>query len=39
MATLSGIEMGLHLAEVPHNTGGAQMALDYLKSLPANITP
>ena len=36
MATLSGIEMGLHVAEVPHNTGGAQAALDYLKSLPAN---
>ena len=36
MATLSGIEMGLHLAEVPHQTGGAQAALDYLKSLPAN---
>jgi alanine-glyoxylate transaminase/serine-glyoxylate transaminase/serine-pyruvate transaminase len=36
MATLSGIEMGLHLAEVPHNTGGAQAAMDYLKSLPAS---
>ncbi len=36
MATLSGIEMGLYLANVPHATGGAQCALDYLKSLPAN---
>ena len=36
MATLSGIEMGLYLAEVPHTTGGAQAALNYLKSLPAN---
>lgn len=32
LGTLSGIEMGLHLAGVPHNTGGAQQALDYLKS-------
>jgi len=30
--TLSGIEMGLHLAGVPHQTGGVQAALDYLKS-------
>jgi len=32
LGTLSGIEMGLHLADVPHQTGGAQVALDYLKS-------
>lgn len=32
LGTLSGIEMGLHLAGVPHQTGGAQAALDYLKS-------
>ncbi|MEM7256346.1 MAG: serine--glyoxylate aminotransferase, partial [Pseudomonadota bacterium] len=33
-ATLSGIEMGLHLADVPHQQGGAQAALDYLKATP-----
>jgi len=33
LGTLSGIEIGLHLAQVPHNTGGAQAALDYLKSV------
>jgi len=32
LGTLSGIEMGLHLAGVPHQAGGAQAALDYLKS-------
>ncbi len=31
MATLSGIEMGLHKASVPHRTGGVQAAMDYLK--------
>lgn len=31
-ATLSGIEMGLDLAEVPHQSGGVARALDYLKS-------
>lgn len=30
--TLSGVEMGLHLAGVPHQSGGVQSALDYLKS-------
>lgn len=30
MATLSGVEMGLKLAGVPHNRGGAQSAMDYL---------
>jgi alanine-glyoxylate transaminase/serine-glyoxylate transaminase/serine-pyruvate transaminase len=30
MATLSGFEMGLDLARVPHHRGGAQAALDYL---------
>ncbi len=34
MGTLSGIEMGLHLAGVPHQTGGTQAALDYLKTTP-----
>ena len=32
LGTLSGIEMGLHLASVPHQSGGTQAALDYLKS-------
>lgn len=36
MATLSGIEMGLHMAGVPHSTGGAQKALDYLKGAAAD---
>jgi len=36
MGTLSAVEMGLHLAGVPHAAGGAQAALDALKSdLPA----
>ncbi len=30
LGTLSGIEMGLQLANVPFNTGGAQAALEYL---------
>jgi len=30
--TLSGVEMGLHLAGVPHQPCGVQAALDYLKS-------
>jgi alanine-glyoxylate transaminase/serine-glyoxylate transaminase/serine-pyruvate transaminase len=30
MGTLSGIEMGFRLAEVPHRAGGAQAALDFL---------
>ena len=28
--TLSGVEMGLELADVPHQKGGVQAALDYL---------
>jgi len=32
LGTLAGIEMGLHLAEVPHSSGGTQAALDYLKT-------
>ncbi|MEM8687754.1 MAG: aminotransferase class V-fold PLP-dependent enzyme [Pseudomonadota bacterium] len=31
-ATLSGVEMGLDLAGVPHQSGGVARALDYLKS-------
>ncbi len=30
MGTLSGVEMGLELAGVPHRAGGVQVALDYL---------
>jgi alanine-glyoxylate transaminase/serine-glyoxylate transaminase/serine-pyruvate transaminase len=30
MATLSGVELGLHLAGVPYKPGGAQAALGYL---------
>ena len=33
--TLSGIEMGLALARVPHRKGGVGAALDYLASQPA----
>jgi len=32
LGTLSGIEMGLHLAGVPHKAGGVQSALDFLKA-------
>ncbi len=34
LGTLGGIEMGLHLAGIPHSTGGVQTALDYLKATP-----
>jgi alanine-glyoxylate transaminase/serine-glyoxylate transaminase/serine-pyruvate transaminase len=30
MGTLSGVEMGLRVAGVPHKPGGAQAAMDYL---------
>lgn len=30
MGTLSGVEMGLRIAGVPHGSGGAQAAIDYL---------
>ena len=30
LGALSGVEMGLELAGVPHNKGGAQAAMDYL---------
>ena len=30
MGTLSGVEMGLHLAGVPHRQGGAAAAMDVL---------
>ena len=32
LGTLAAIEMGLHLADTPHNTGGVQAAMDYLKT-------
>ncbi|MEP1209776.1 MAG: aminotransferase class V-fold PLP-dependent enzyme [Rhizobiaceae bacterium] len=32
MATLSGVELGLAAAEVPHNEGGVQVALAHLKN-------
>ncbi len=32
MGTLSGVEMGLDLAKVPHRTGGVLAAMDILKS-------
>ena len=38
MGTLAGIEMGLQVAGVPHQSGGMQSALDLLKSTPANHT-
>jgi alanine-glyoxylate transaminase/serine-glyoxylate transaminase/serine-pyruvate transaminase len=31
MGTLSGVEMALGLAKVPHRAGGAQAALTYLR--------
>ena len=31
MGTLAGVEMGLHLAGVPHRAGGVQAAMDVLK--------
>ena len=33
MATLSGVEMALQLASVPHQKGGAQAAMDYLAEM------
>ncbi len=30
MGTLSGVEMGLAIAAVPHKPGGARAAMDYL---------
>ncbi|MBI1244340.1 MAG: aminotransferase class V-fold PLP-dependent enzyme [Alphaproteobacteria bacterium] len=35
MGTLSGVEMGLSLAGVPHRKGGAQAAMDYLAEVAA----
>ena len=33
IGTLGGVEMGLAVAGVPHKSGGAQAAMDYLKSV------
>jgi alanine-glyoxylate transaminase/serine-glyoxylate transaminase/serine-pyruvate transaminase len=38
MGTLSGVEMGLQLAGVPHRKGGAQAAIDYLAECAARPT-
>ncbi len=35
MGTLSGVEMGLRIAGVPHQRGGVQAALDYLSATAA----
>lgn len=32
LGTLAGIEIGLHLAGVPHQTGGVEAAMEHLKS-------
>lgn len=32
LGTLSGIEIGLHLAQVPYQSGGVQVAMDYMKT-------
>lgn len=39
MGTLAGVEMGLHLAGVPHRAGGVQAAMDVLKAKEAPATP
>jgi alanine-glyoxylate transaminase/serine-glyoxylate transaminase/serine-pyruvate transaminase len=31
MGTLSGVEMGLDLADIPHRSGGVLAAMDVLK--------
>lgn len=36
MGTLSGVEMGLGVAGVPHQSGGAQRAMDFLKAQAAD---
>ena len=38
-ATLSGIEMGLHRAGIPHRHGGVTAALEYLGSMLSHLTP
>ena len=34
MGTLSGVEMGLRVAGVPHRAGGAQAAMDTWRGMP-----
>jgi hypothetical protein len=31
MATICGVEMGLAFCEIPHQTGGAARAMEFLK--------
>lgn len=39
MGTLCGVEMGLHLAGVPHRAGGVAFAMDVLKAKEASAAP
>jgi alanine-glyoxylate transaminase/serine-glyoxylate transaminase/serine-pyruvate transaminase len=39
VGTLAGVEMGLHLAGVPHRAGGVAAAMEVLKSSEASTTP
>lgn len=39
VGTLAGVEMGLALADVPHQTGGVSRATDYLKLVAKNEDP
>jgi alanine-glyoxylate transaminase/serine-glyoxylate transaminase/serine-pyruvate transaminase len=36
---LSGVEMGLHRAGIPHHHGGVTAALEYLGSVLSEMTP
>jgi len=35
LGTLGAIEIGLHMADIPHQAGGVQKALDFMKSTPS----
>ena len=37
--TLSGVEMGLHRAGIPHHTGGITAALEFLGSVLSDAAP
>ena len=39
MGTLSGVEMGLDLAKIPHRAGGVLAAMDVLKARDAVAMP
>jgi alanine-glyoxylate transaminase/serine-glyoxylate transaminase/serine-pyruvate transaminase len=39
MGTLSGVEMGLRLAGVPHRTGGIMAAIESLAHAPTPVEP